>query len=86
MTPWATSDVRVSPLEHHIGWAVDVLESLREPIAALPPGSADIFIGWEPPHGQASLELGHALLARLGALPVDLIFDLYPGQTDEALA
>jgi hypothetical protein len=49
MTPWATSGVRVSPVEHHVGWAVDVLESLRE-------------------------------------LPVDLIFDLFPGQTDEALA
>jgi len=61
---WRKAGVRVSPVEHHVGWPVDVLESLREPIAALPPGSADIFIGWEPPHGQASLELGHALLAR----------------------
>jgi hypothetical protein len=63
-----------------------VLEPLREPIASLPPGSADIFIGWEPPHGQASLELDHALLERLGALPVDLIFDLYTLESDENLA
>jgi hypothetical protein len=64
-------------VERHLEWALDVVETLREPLASLPSGSADIFVGWEPPHGQASLELDHPFLQRLGALPVDLIFDLY---------
>jgi hypothetical protein len=74
-----------APLERHLEWALDVVETLREPIASLPPGSADIFVGCELTDGQGSLELDHALLERLAALPVDLIFDLYSAD-DEALA
>ena len=74
------------PLEQHLEWAVGVVEALRVPIASLPPGSADIFVGYELIDRQGSLELDHALLERLAVLPVDLIFDLYSLDSDEALA
>lgn len=68
---------RKERVERHLDWALDVVETLREPIASLPPGSSDIFVGCQLIEGQGSVELEHALLQRLGALPVDLIFDLY---------
>jgi hypothetical protein len=74
------------PLEQHLEWALGVVEPLQEPIASLPSGSADIFVGYQLVDGQGSLELDHALLERLAVLPVDLIFDLYSLDSDEALA
>jgi hypothetical protein len=68
---------RGAPVEQHLERALDVAESLRQPLASLPPGSADIFVGWEPPDGQRGLVLEHAFVARLAATPVDLVFDLY---------
>jgi len=75
---------RDAPVERHLERALDVVETLREPIASLPPGSADIFVGYELTGGQGGLVLDHALLQRLAALPVDLIFDLYSLDADEA--
>ena len=77
---------RDAPVERHLEWAFDIVETLREPMASLPPGSADIFVGYQLVDGQGSLELDHALLERLAVLPVDLIFDLYSLDSDEALA
>src|SRR5436853_7225612 len=41
--------IRDAPVERHLEWALDVVETLREPIASLAPRSADIFVGWAPP-------------------------------------
>jgi hypothetical protein len=75
---------RDEPVERHLEWALDVVEMLREPIASLPPGSSDIFVGCQLIEGQGSVGLDNGLLQRLGALPVDLIFDLYSleGETE----
>jgi hypothetical protein len=71
------------PLEQHLEWALEVAESLRAPLAELPSGSADIFVGWQPPEGQRGLVLVHGFLERLAAAPVDLTFDLYSTTGEE---
>jgi Domain of unknown function (DUF4279) len=75
---------RDAAVERHLEWALDAVETLREPIASLPAGSTDIFVGYELTGSQGGLVLDHALLQRLAALPVDLIFDLYSLDADEA--
>jgi uncharacterized protein DUF4279 len=66
-----------SDLQAQLEWAAGTVAALRDRLASLPPGSVDLFIGWEPPGRQNGFELHRELLAKLDGVPLDIIFDVY---------
>src|SRR2546423_4251149 len=66
-----------SGLQAQLEWAAETVASMRERLASLPPGSVDLFIGWEPPGEQNGFVLDRELLAKLEGVPLDIVFDVY---------
>jgi Domain of unknown function (DUF4279) len=66
-----------STLDAQLEWAGETVADLREELASLPPGSVDLFIGWEPPGSQNGFALNRELLAKLEGVPLDIVFDVY---------
>ena len=64
-------------LQAQLEWAADTVAGMRDQLASFPPGSVDLFIGWEPPGSQNGFALHRELLARLEGVPLDIVFDVY---------
>ena len=67
------------PLEDHLVALCDVLEPVASELAAMNARCEyDIFCGFGSGNGQGGFTLSPKLLARLAALPIELVVDLYP--------
>ncbi len=65
-------------LEDHIKWLISFASDRRDAIASLRTDcEVDIFCMFTSLNGQGGIALDHATMSELGALGIDLLFDLY---------
>lgn len=70
-------------LEDHIRWFISFASDRRDAIARLRNDCEfDIFCSFTSFNGQGSIALDHATMSELGALGIDVVFDLYLSDRD----
>lgn len=67
------------PLEHHMKTMISIIENKIDSFENLIPHcKLELFCGFSSENGQGGFVLDSGLLKRATAIPIDIVFDLYP--------